>query len=118
MTGTAVLLLQAAEGAASPLQSPFVPILAMLALFYLFLIRPEQRKRKQHEEMLKSIDKGDSVITVGGLHGKVVGVTDDTLTLEIAALKGERVRVKVARAKVEARDKADRGEKGDKGGDS
>ena len=53
--------------------------------------------------MLKSIEKGDQVVTAGGLHGKVVGTAEDTLTLEIAALKGERVRVKVARAKVDAK---------------
>ena len=47
------------------------------------------------------IEKGDSVITAGGLHGKVTGLTDDVITLEIAALKGERVRVKVSRAKVD-----------------
>ena len=46
-----------------------------------------------------------AVVTAGGLHGTVVGVTDDTLTVEIAALKGERVRVKVARSKIESRAK-------------
>jgi preprotein translocase subunit YajC len=55
---------------------------------------------------LKSIEKGDDIVTTGGLHGRVVGVTDDTLTLEIAAVKGEKVRVKVARARVESRTKS------------
>ena len=41
------------------------------------------------EAMIKGIDKGDAVVTAGGLHGKVTGVTDDVLTVEIAALKGE-----------------------------
>ena len=51
--------------------------------------------------MLKGIEKGDQVVTAGGLHGKVTGVADDVLTLEIANLKGERVRIKVDRARIE-----------------
>jgi preprotein translocase subunit YajC len=98
----AAILLQAAPGPASPFQM-FVPMIAIFLIFYFLLIRPQQRKQRTQEEMLKAIEKGDDVITAGGLHGKVVGVTDDVLTLEIAALKGERVRVKVARAKVEAK---------------
>jgi preprotein translocase subunit YajC len=60
--------------------------------------------------MLKAIEKNDNVITAGGLHGKVVGIADDVLTLEIAALKGERVRVKVSRAKIDSVSKAKKGE--------
>jgi preprotein translocase subunit YajC len=75
----------------------------MLVLIWMLIIRPQQRKQKDHDKMLKSIEKGDQVVTAGGLHGKVVGTAEDTLTLEIAALKGERVRVKVARAKVDAK---------------
>ena len=61
--------------------------------------------------LLKAIEKNDNVVTAGGLHGKVVGIADDVLTLEIAALKGERVRVKVSRAKIESVQKAKKGEK-------
>ena len=60
---------------------------------------------QDRNEMLKTIEKGDSIVTAGGLHGTVVGTTDDTLTVEIAALKGERVRVKVARSKIDSRTK-------------
>ena len=89
-------------------QSPFgmlIPMAAIFLIFYFLLIRPQQKRQKEHDTMLQAIQKGDELITSGGLHGKVVGITDDTLTLEIAALKGERVRVKVARGKVEARQK-------------
>ena len=75
------------------------------AVFYFLLIRPQQKRQREHDTMLKALEKGDSVVTAGGIHGTVVGVTDDTLTVEIAALKGERVRVKVARAKIESRTK-------------
>jgi len=94
--------------ATGPESSPFsmlVPMLAIFLIFWLLLIRPQQRKQREQEQMLKSIERGDDVVTTGGLHGRVVGVTDDTLTLEIAAVKGEKVRVKVSRARIESRSK-------------
>ena len=51
--------------------------------------------------MIKGIEKGDGVVTSGGLHGTVTGVTDDVLTVEIAVTKGDRVRVKVSRPRIE-----------------
>jgi len=98
-------LLQAGGDSPSLLQSPIVPFGIMLLLIWLLIIRPQQRKQRKHDDMLKAIEKGDQIITAGGLHGKVVGTEDDSLTVEIAVLKGERVRVKVARAKVESREK-------------
>lgn len=105
-----VALLQVGGNGGSLFQSPIVPFGIMLVLIWLLIIRPQQRKQRDHDDMLKAIEKGDQVVTSGGLHGKVVGVTDDTLTLEIAALKGERVRVKVARSKVESRQATGKGE--------
>ncbi len=84
-------------------QSFLVPMVMVFAIFYLLLIRPQNKQRAEHDAMLASIEKGDEVVTVGGLHGKVVGATDDVLTLEIANLKGERVRVKQDRKGVERR---------------
>jgi preprotein translocase subunit YajC len=86
-------------------------MIAIFLIFYLLLIRPQQKRQKQQEEMLKAIEKGDDVVTAGGLHGKVVGTTDEVLTVEIAALKGERVRVKVSRAKIDSVQKPKKGEK-------
>jgi preprotein translocase subunit YajC len=101
------------QGGAPAEGSPFgmlVPMAAIFLIFYFLLIRPQQRRQKKQETMLKEIEKGDQVVTAGGLHGKVTGVTDDVLTLEIAAVKGERVRVKVARARIESTQKAKKGE--------
>jgi preprotein translocase subunit YajC len=94
---------------AQPGGSPFgafVPIILITGIFYLLLIRPQQKKQKQLEAMIKAIDKGDNVVTSGGLHGKVIGVTDDVLTLDIGGVKGERLKVKVARARIEHVDAA------------
>ena len=91
-------------------QSPFgmlVPMAAIFLIFYFLLIRPQQKRQKEHDAMLGNIEKGDGVITSGGLHGKVVGTTEDTLTLEIGAVKGERIRVKVARSKIESKQKGE-----------
>ncbi len=91
--------------------SAFVPIILITMIFYFLLIRPQKKKQKQLEAMIKAIDKGDNVVTRGGLHGKGVGVTDDVLTLDIGGVKGERVKVKVVRARIEHVDPASK--KGD-----
>ena len=91
--------------AAPPDSSPFgmlVPMLLIFLIFYFLLIRPQQRRQREQETMIKGLEKGDQVVTAGGLHGKVVGITDDVLTLEIA----QNVRVKVNRAKVESASKS------------
>ena len=70
-----------------------IPLLLMFAIFYFLLIRPQQKKQKKHRELLGSLKKGDRVVTSGGLHGKITGMTETVITLEIA----EKVRVKVGR---------------------
>ena len=65
-----------------------VPMLLIFLIFYFLLIRPQQRQQREQETLLKGIEKGDDVVTAGGLHGKVIGVTDDVLTLEIARAPG------------------------------
>ena len=102
-TGSApVLWLQAGPPAGGPLDF-LIPMGAIMLIFYLLLIRPQQRQQKEHQQMLKSIDKGDRVVTAGGLHGEVVGATEDVLTVEIGNVKGDRMRVKVDRSRIERR---------------
>ena len=71
----------------------FLPLIIIFAIFYFLLIRPQQRKAKQHKQVLASLKKGDRVVSSGGLHGLITGLTDDTVTLEISP----KVRVKVSR---------------------
>ncbi|MEN8181365.1 MAG: preprotein translocase subunit YajC [Myxococcota bacterium] len=80
-----------------------LPMAAIFLIFYFLLIRPQQKRQKDQQKMLESIEKGDRIVSAGGLHGVVTGVTDDVLTLEIANVKGERVRIKVDRSKVDRR---------------
>ena len=87
----------AGQGAQGGL-GPFIPLILMFVVFYFLLIRPQQKKQKQHREMIGNLKKGDRIITAGGLHGRITGVSDQTLTVEIA----EKVRVKVNRGNVSA----------------
>ncbi len=97
----AAVLLQAAPGSQGSPLGMLMPIGAIFLIFYFLLIRPQQKKQKETEAMIKGVSKGETVVMAGGMHGKVTGATDDILTLEIATLKGERVRIKVDRQKVE-----------------
>ncbi|RPI78879.1 MAG: preprotein translocase subunit YajC [Desulfobacteraceae bacterium] len=76
----------------------FLPFIAIIVVFYFLLIRPQQKKAKQQREMLAGIKKGDHVITTGGLYGEVTGLTENTVTMEIAP----KVRVKFARGSIAA----------------
>lgn len=62
----------------------FIPLIFMFAIFYFLLIRPQQKKAKEHKALLDNLKKGDNVITAGGVHGKVNAVEDSIVTLEIA----------------------------------
>ncbi len=76
-----------------------LPLGAMFLLLYALVIRPQQRQQKEQKQMLSQIQKGDQIVTSGGLHGRVTGIADDVLTVEIA----ERVKVKINRGAVASR---------------
>ncbi|MEM6735352.1 MAG: preprotein translocase subunit YajC [Bacteroidota bacterium] len=61
----------------------FLPIIGMIAIFYFFFIRPQQRKQKETKKYLEEIKKGEMVVTVGGIHGKIVEVSDSTVLLDV-----------------------------------
>lgn len=72
-----------------------IPLVAIMAVFYFLLIRPQQRKMREHQEMLGKVQKGDTVVTNGGLIGKVVRVVDDH---ELLVEVGENVKVRVLKS--------------------
>lgn len=76
----------------------FIPLILMFVIFYFLLIRPQQKKTKEHRQMVDNLKTGDRIVTSGGLHGRVTGVSENALTVEIA----EKVRVKVNRSSVSA----------------
>ncbi len=62
----------------------FLPFIAIFAIFYLLVIRPQQKKAKAHRELLASLSKGDQVVTDSGIFGTIQKLADDSVTLEIA----------------------------------
>ncbi len=86
----------AADGALASSQGGlmgFLPLILIFVVFYFLLIRPQQKKAKMHQEFIQNMQKGDAVVTSGGLHGVITGLTDKVVTLEIA----DNVRVKLSR---------------------
>ena len=68
-----------------------LPLIIIFVIFYFLLIRPQQKRAKQHKEMVQAIKKGDEVVTNGGLLGKILDTDDNFVTVEIA--KGVEVKV-------------------------
>lgn len=76
--------------------SALMPLILMFVIFYFLLIRPQQKKAKEHREMVNNLKKGDRVITSGGIYGTITSLDDTTVTLEIA----DKVRVKIMRGNI------------------
>lgn len=70
-----------------------LPIILLFVVFYFLLIRPQQKQQKQRQEMLSQLQKGDRVVTIGGIHGVIKEIQEDMLTLRIA----DNVNVKISR---------------------
>lgn len=90
----------AAGGAAGGMAAfqQIIPLVFMFAIFYFLLIRPQQKKAKEHKALLEAMKKGDNVITAGGVHGKVTAVENDLVTLEIA----NNVNIKITKSYIAA----------------
>ena len=94
-----LLAMAAPGGDQSPsLIRGLLPFVLIFAVFYFLLIAPARKKQKAHQEMLGELKAGDKVITNGGIHGTVVGVTDNVIQLRIA----EQVKIDISKFAVEA----------------
>jgi preprotein translocase subunit YajC len=78
--------------------SSLIMMAVIFAIFYFILIRPQQKKMKEHKRMVEELKKGDRIVTSGGIYGTVENSTPETLTVKIA----EGVKVKITRASVGA----------------
>lgn len=104
--------LWAADSSAQPQAAPglggglgmFMPMILIFVVFYFLLIRPQQKQAKERAKTLETLKKGDSVILTSGIYGKVAGVADQVLTIEIA----DNVRVKALRSAVQGLDAGDK----------
>lgn len=106
------LFLEAATAGAAGaggMATMIIPLVLMFGLMYLLIIRPENKKKKKAEEMRNSLSLGDEITTIGGITGKIVQVTEDTITFETGE---DRVRIQVKKwaisttAKMEAEEAA------------
>ncbi|MFM7218228.1 MAG: preprotein translocase subunit YajC [Flavobacteriales bacterium] len=89
------ILLQSQQGGAM-MQMLF--LLAIIVVFYFFMIRPQVRKQKQEQQFRSSLEKGAKIVTIGGIHGKIVEVAEKTFLVEIDA----NVKVRVEKSAVSA----------------
>jgi len=76
--------------------SAFVPLILMFGIFYFLLIRPQQKKAKEQRAMIDNLKKGDRIITSGGIHGRITGIDENTLRVEVA----DKVQIKINRGNV------------------
>jgi preprotein translocase subunit YajC len=77
-------VVQAASGGGGAGLAPLLMIVLLFGVMYFMMIRPQQKRRRQAEQMQASLTPGSEVVTIGGLYGTVVGVDDDTVTLEVS----------------------------------
>lgn len=71
-----------AEAGSGGLIATFLPFIAIIAIFYFLIIRPQSKKRKETEKMLSALKKGDKVVTIGGLHGTIQSVKESTVIIK------------------------------------
>ena len=89
---------QGAEGQQAGMLELILPLLLMFGIFYFLLIRPQQKKAKEHKGMVEALKTGDEIITNGGLFATITAVDDDTLTCKIS----DNVEVKIQRHAIAA----------------
>ena len=92
------LLLQAGGGSA--MTGNLVLIGGIIVIFYFFMIRPQQKKQKDQKKYLDEIKKGDMAVTMGGIHGKIAAIEDDTVLLDVD--KGTKIKVEKSSISLEA----------------
>jgi len=74
----------------------FMPFVILLVMFYFLLIRPQQKKMKEHQAMVSALKAGDKVVAAGGIHGTITNVKDNVVVLKVA----EQVKLEVDKASV------------------
>lgn len=99
------LLLQATESTGTDWMS-MLPLFLILIVFYFFFIRPQTKKNKEQKKFREALKKGDKIVTIGGLHGKVVEIKETTLVVEV----GNQVKLTIEKSAI-VMDSTDVGQK-------
>jgi preprotein translocase subunit YajC len=101
-----------AEAGSGGLIASFLPFVAIIAIFYLLIIRPQSKKRKETEKMLGALKKGDKVVTIGGLHGTIQSVKESTVIIKVDDnVKLEFLRSAVSNVVTPAKEKEEKEDK-------
>ncbi len=90
-----------AAGNSNPIMS-FLPLILIAVVFYFFMIRPQTKRMKDQKNFIETLSKGDKIVTVGGIHGKIAEINDDTFLMEIEGgvkMKIDRVSVSLEASK-------------------
>ncbi len=77
----------------------FAPLIAIVAIFYLLVILPQQKRTKEHRKMIESLKVGDEIMTTGGIYGIITGIAEQVFTVEIA----KDVKIKITKSSVAAK---------------
>jgi len=96
LIGTAFAMGAGAEGQGAGGIASFMPLIILLVIFYFLLIRPQQKRAKEHKAMVNNLKQGNRIVTSGGIHGTIASLDDTTVTLEIA----EKVKMKITRGNI------------------
>jgi len=96
MLSVVCMPLYAADGGSPNIVANFLPMVLIIAIFYLFLIRPSQKKAKEHQNMLNSIQRNDKIITSGGIYGTISQVKADRFEVTIA----EGIKIEISKGSV------------------
>ena len=86
-----LLFMPPAEGGEGSGIMTFLPLILIVLVFYLFFIRPQMKKTKDQKKFREGLKKGDKIVTIGGIHGKIVEVQDSTFTIEVEGQNKLRV---------------------------
>ena len=88
------------KGGGGGLIGSLLPLLLIIAVFYFFMIRPQMKKSKTEKQFRESINKGDRIVTIGGVHGKIVEIQEATLIIEVEG--GNKLKIEKTAVSLEA----------------
>lgn len=91
----------AAGGGMNDIVMQLIPIILIFVVFWFFLIRPQQKRQKEHQKMCEALAKGDEVLTVGGMAGRIVNVDEQYIVIEISKVEDKSVTLTLQRAAVQ-----------------
>ena len=91
----------AAAGDTGGFIASLLPMILIFVAFWFFLIRPQQKRQKEHAKMVDGLSKGDEVLSAGGIAGRIADVADDYVVVQIASVKGEPVTLTIQRLAVQ-----------------